>query len=119
MAEGRALLVCPEEDGGLGTPRPAAEIQGGDGSDVLEGRARVVTEAGVDVTEEYLAGARIALDRARSAGATTAILKARSPSCGKGCIYDGTFTRTPIEGDGVTAALLEREGIHVLTEQDL
>ena len=119
VAEGRALLVCPEEDGGLGTPRPAAEIQGGDGSDVLDGRARVVTEAGVDVTEEYLAGARIALERARSAGATTAILKARSPSCGKGCIYDGTFTRTPIGGDGVTAALLEREGIQVLTEQDL
>ena len=119
VAEGRAVLVCPEEDGGLGTPRPAAEIQGGDGSDVLEGRARVVTKAGVDVTQEYLAGARIALDRARSAGATTAILKARSPSCGKGCIYDGTFCRVARDGDGVTAALLQREGIQVITEQDL
>ena len=113
------MLVCPEEDGGLGTPRPAAEIQGGDGSDVLEGRARVVTKAGVDVTEEYVVGARIALDRARSAGATTAILKARSPSCGKGCIYDGTFTRTAQDGDGVTAALLAQHGIQVTTEEDI
>ena len=119
VAEGRAVLVCPEEDGGLGTPRPAAEIQGGDGSDVLAGRARVVTKAGVDVTEQYLAGARIALDRARAAGATAAILKARSPSCGKGCIYDGTFSRRPVTGDGVTAALLQQHGIVVLSDEDV
>ena len=119
VAQGRAVLVCPEEDGGLGTPRPAAEIQGGDGSDVLAGRARVVTKAGVDVTAQYLAGARIALEAARAAGATTAILKARSPSCGKGCIYDGTFTRTGREGDGVTAALLQSAGLVVVTEGDL
>jgi uncharacterized protein YbbK (DUF523 family) len=119
VAQGSAVLICPEEDGGLGTPRPAAEIIGGDGADVLEGRARVVTRAGRDVTDEYLAGARIALERARAAGATTAILKARSPSCGKGCIYDGSFTRTPRTGDGVTAALLRREGIEVQTEEGL
>ncbi len=113
------MLVCPEEDGGLGTPRPAAEIQGGDGSDVLEGRARVMTKTGVDVTAEYLAGAGIALRAARAAGAETAILKARSPSCGKDCVYDGTFTRTPIQGDGVTAALLRREGIAILTEGEI
>lgn len=119
VAEGRAVLVCPEEDGGLATPRPPAEIRGGDGSDVLAGRARVVTKNGVDVTEAYLEGARIALRRAREAGAETAILKARSPSCGRGCIYDGTFSRTPSHGDGVTAALLQREGIHVVTEEEL
>lgn len=119
VAEGRAVLVCPEELGGLGTPRPAAEIQGGDGADVLDGRARVVTQAGIDVTEEYLAGAHIALDRARSAGVTTAILKARSPSCGNGCIYDGTFMRSAVPGDGVTAALLRRQGIEVLSEEDI
>lgn len=113
------MLVCPEEDGGLATPRPAAEIRGGDGSDVLDGRARVVTEGGVDVTEAYLEGARIALERAREAGARTAILKSRSPSCGRGCIYDGSFSRTLKEGEGVTAALLEREGIQVLTEEEL
>lgn len=118
VAEGRAVLVCPEEDGGLGTPRPPAEIQGGDGRDVLEGRARVVTRAGVDVTERYLAGARVALERARAAGAQTAILKARSPSCGKGCVYDGTFSRTLKEGEGVTAALLQKEGIEVFTDEE-
>ncbi|HJR46106.1 MAG TPA: DUF523 domain-containing protein [Actinomycetota bacterium] len=119
VAEGRAVLVCPEEDGGLGTPRPAAEIVGGDGADVLAGRARVVTKAGRDVTAQYLAGARIALEAAREAGAETAILKARSPSCGKGCIYDGSFTRTPKDGNGVTAALLAASGITVISEEDL
>jgi uncharacterized protein YbbK (DUF523 family) len=119
VAEGRAVLVCPEEEGGLGTPRPPAEIVGGDGSDVLDGRARVLTRAGVDVTAEYLEGARIALARARESGAERAILKARSPSCGKGCIYDGSFSLTPAEGDGVTAALLQRAGIEVVTEEEL
>lgn len=119
VSEGRAVLVCPEEDGGLGTPRPPAEIVGGDGADVLAGRARVVTKGGRDVTEEYVAGARIALQAARDAGAERAILKARSPSCGTGCVYDGTFTRTPRDGDGVTAALLIAEGIRVISEEDL
>lgn len=118
IAEGRAVLVCPEEDGGLGTPRPAAEIVGGDGHDVIAGRARVVTRSGHDVTEQYLKGARVALERARETGAETAVLKARSPSCGKGCVYDGTFTRTRTVGDGVTTALLEANGIRVLTDED-
>ena len=119
IAEGRTVLVCPEEEGGLGTPRPPAEIVGGDGHDVIAGRARVVTQQGRDVTEEYLRGARLALDRARAAGATTAVLKARSPSCGKGCVYDGTFSRTQQVGDGVTTALLEANGISVVTDEDL
>ena len=119
LAEGRAVLVCPEEEGGLGTPRPPAEIVGGDGHDVLAGRARVVTKAGVDVTDEYVRGAEIALAKARASGATQAVLKARSPSCGKGCIYDGTFTRTPSVGDGVTAALLQENGIEVVTDEEL
>lgn len=118
VAEGRAVLVCPEEDGGLATRRPPAEIVGGDGHDVLSGRARVVTRDGADVTEAYLRGARAALDAARRTGAEVAILKARSPSCGKGCIYDGSFTRAPTEGDGVTTALLEANGIRVVTDED-
>jgi uncharacterized protein YbbK (DUF523 family) len=117
VAEGRAVLVCPEEDGGLQTPRPPAEISGGDGADVLAGRARVVTRSGRDVTAEYVAGAEAALLAARAAGATAAILKARSPSCGAGCIYDGSFTRTTQDGDGVTAALLRINGIKVTTEE--
>ncbi len=118
VAAGRAVLVCPEVDGGLGTPRPPAEIVGGDGKAVLEGRARVVTEAGLDVTEAYLAGARRALDAARRSGATAAILKSRSPSCGKGGVYDGSFSKTLRAGDGVTAALLEAHGLTVLTDEE-
>lgn len=118
VAEGRAVLVCPEEDGGLGTPRPPAEIVGGDGHDVLDGTARVVTRGGADVTEAYISGANVALDAARRAGAKEALLKARSPSCGRGAIYDGTFSRTVTRGDGVAVALLAREGIRVRTEAD-
>ena len=118
VAQGRAVLVCPEVDGGLGTPRPAAEISGGDGHDVLEGRARVLTGEGADVTEAYVAGARKALEAARAAGAEVAILKARSPSCGRDLIYDGTHSRTLAAGDGVTAALLRANGIRVLTEEE-
>ena len=80
-AQGRAVLVCPEVAGGLPTPRPPAEIQGGVGSDVLDGRARVVDVHGADVTEEYLRGARAAAVAAEDAGAQVAVLKARSPSC--------------------------------------
>lgn len=119
VAEGRAILVCPEVDGGLGTPRPPAEIIGGDGTDVIEGHARVVTENGLEVTEAYLAGARRALATARRTGASTAILKARSPSCGAGVVYDGTFSRTLTTGDGVTAALLRSEGLTVLTDEEV
>lgn len=119
VESGRAVLVCPEEDGGLGTPRPPAEIQGGDGASVLAGDARVVTDRGVDVTGAYLAGAQAALEAARRSGATTAILKARSPSCGKGCVYDGTFSRTRMDGDGVTTALLQANGIKVISDEEL
>ncbi len=119
VAQGRAVLVCPEEEGGLGTPRPPAEIVGGDGHDVLAGRARVVTHEGVDVTEAYLEGARIALERAQETGAEVAILKARSPSCGRGCIYDGSFSGTAVAGDGVTAALLGSSGVRVLTDEEV
>ena len=119
VAKGRAVLVCPEVDGGLGTPRPAAEIEGGDGADVVAGRARVVTRGGLDVTDAYLKGAERALEVARETGATTAILKARSPSCGRGSIYDGTFSGTLEAGDGVTAALLKAEGIEVLSDEEV
>lgn len=116
VADGRAVMVCPEADGGLGTPRPPAEIVGGDGHDVLAGTAKVVTDRGEDVTEAYLEGAEIALAAARASGAQTAVLKTRSPSCGKGAIYDGSFTRTPRAGDGVTVALLRQNGIEVLSD---
>ncbi len=119
VRQGRAVLVCPEEEGGLGTPRPAAEIGSASGEDVLDGRARVVTDAGVDVTDEYLEGARLAVARAKDYGCATAVLKARSPACGCGAIYDGTFSKTLREGDGVAAAALKRAGVEILTDEEL
>lgn len=118
IAEGRAIAVCPEVAGGLPIPRPAAEIVGGDGDDVLDGRARVVDEHGVDVTENYLSGANVALAAAQRSGAERAILKARSPSCGHGQIHDGTFSGVLSVGDGVTAALLRRAGIEVIGDEE-
>jgi len=117
-ARGRVLPLCPEVLGGLPTPRPPAEIQGGDGGDVLEGRARVVNIEGKDVTAEFLAGAQEALRIAQRWGIKEAVLKTRSPSCGVGQIYDGSFSGRLKEGEGVTAALLRREGIIVKSGED-
>jgi uncharacterized protein YbbK (DUF523 family) len=119
VREGRAVLVCPEEEGGLGTPRPAAEISGGSGADVLDGSARVVADDGRDVTASYLDGARIAVDRAAENGCDAAILKARSPACGCGAVYDGSFSHTLTDGDGVATAALRRAGVEVWTEEEL
>ena len=105
--------------GELSTPRPAAEIVGGDGADVLDGKARVVTVDGEDKTEAFLAGAYRALEIAQAHRATHAILKSKSPSCGCGQIYDGSFTGTLADSDGVTAALFRRHGIEITTEEDL
>lgn len=119
IEEDRAVLVCPEVEGGLGTPRPPAEILGGDGHDVLDGRARVLAADGTDVTESYLRGAERAVERARAVDAGAAVLKARSPSCGRGVIYDGSFSHTLAPGDGVTAAALQRAGIAVMSDEEL
>ncbi len=112
------FVVCPETIGCLSIPRPPAEIKGGDGEDVLEGRARVVTANGIDVTEAFLNGAQVCLELARLNQVNLAILKARSPSCGCDQIYDGSFTGHLVPGDGVTAALLRRHGIKIVTEKD-
>ena len=101
--------VCPEQLGGLPTPRTPAERQGD----------RVITRDGRDVTNAYLRGAQEALKLATRFGCDTAILKARSPSCGAHGIYDGTFTGTVVPGSGITAALLEASGIRIITEEEL
>lgn len=116
LAEQGALCICPEVMGGLTIPREPAEIVGGDGHDVLDGSARVITLSGRDVTAEYVAGAEKALGLCRENGVTRALLKANSPSCGCGCIYDGSFTGRKKQGDGVTAALFKRNSIDVTTE---
>ena len=107
LAERHTLVpVCPEQLGGLSTPRPPAERCG----------VRVVTREGGDVTAQYRRGAEEALRLCRLLGCNAALLKERSPSCGSGAIYDGTFTGTVTAGDGVTAELLRKNGIPVYGE---
>lgn len=101
--------VCPEQLGGLATPRPPAERRG----------ERVVTAAGADVTEQYRRGAEEALRLCRFFGCGAAVLKERSPSCGGGQIYDGTFTGTLTAGHGVTAELLKANGVPVYGESQI
>ena len=106
----RLIPVCPEVAGGLATPRPAAERH-------QDGRVR--TAAGDDVTAFYDRGATHAVALARAAGAKRAVLKARSPSCGSGQIYDGSHRRVLRPGDGVTTAALRAAGVEVVSEDDL
>lgn len=102
VADGIWLPVCPEQLGGLSTPRPAADLVDGDGRDVLAGRARVITRDGEDVTENFIEGARQVLEIARRHAIAGVFLKARSPSCG---------IKPKV---GVTAALLQAEGFDVI-----
>lgn len=118
-ADARLVPVCPEVVGGLATPRPAAEIVDGDGADVLAGAASVVAVDGTDVTAQYVRGAAAAVELARATGATRAVLKARSPSCGAVGIYDGSRTRTLRPGAGVTAAALRAAGLDVQSDEQL
>jgi uncharacterized protein YbbK (DUF523 family) len=117
--EGRVVPLCPEVAGGLPTPRPPAEIPGGQGGGVLDGTLPVLTDAGDDVTAAFVAGAEAALALVRKHGLRVAVLKARSPSCGNTHNYDGSFGGRLVEGEGVTAALLRRAGVMVFNEQQL
>ncbi|WP_442637178.1 DUF523 domain-containing protein [Rossellomorea marisflavi] len=118
VRSGKAVTVCPEILGGFQTPREPAEIQGGTGEDVLDGTARVVDRSGADVTEQYIAGAIETLAICRKMGATDIVLKENSPSCGSSMIYNGDFSGEKIPGEGVTTALLKRNGIKVWSEKD-
>ena len=109
VAEGQAVPLCPEQLGGLPTPRPPAEIIG----------SQVIRKDGVDVTAEFTRGAQEALKLARLVGAKTAILKSRSPSCGSGKIYDGSFTGRLVDGRGLFAELCKQAGIEVKTEEEI
>lgn len=119
LEDGQGIAACPEQLGGLGTPRETCEIVGGDGGDVLDGRAKVVTRSGRDVTVQFLRGAQGLLEVARKSGCHSAVLKARSPACGTGTIYDGSFTGGLKPGNGVAAALLLREGIEVISDEEI
>jgi len=115
LEQGRLVPFCPEVEGGLSIPRSPAEIHGGTGADVFEGRAAVKTRES-DVTRAFLNGARAALDLCQTQGITLALLKEKSPSCGSRHIYDGSFSKRLVSGRGVTAALLENHGISVFSE---
>ena len=119
QAEGRVIALCPEVAGGLPTPRAPAEIPGGQGVQVLDGTAPVMTVEGDDVTAAFVSGARQALALVQQHGIGIAILKANSPSCGNVLTYDGSFSATKVEGQGVTAALLTRAGVQVFSELQL
>ena len=104
------IPVCPEQLGGLKTPREESEIQ-------VDGNVK--TKSGKDITAELKKGAEEVLKIVKKFGITEAILKQKSPSCGCGKIYDGTFSGKIIEGDGITTELLKKNGIKIKTEEDL
>lgn len=119
QAQGRVLPLCPEVAGGLPTPRPPAEIIGGQGGQVLDGWVQVRSIEDVDVSAAFIAGAQSAVTLVRQHGIRIAVLKARSPSCGNLHSYDGSFSATLVAGEGVTAAALRRLGLLVFNETQL
>ncbi|MDP8253840.1 MAG: DUF523 domain-containing protein [Candidatus Kaelpia aquatica] len=116
----RVIDVCPEVLAGLGIPRVASEIASdGDGGAVLNGASKVIDLEGHDLTDLFIEGAREALKIAKNNNVKYAIMKSHSPSCGVGLIYDGSFSDTLKNGDGVTVALFKREGIEVVSDRYL
>ena len=103
------IPVCPEQLGGLSTPRDPSEIVGD----------KVISNRGKDVTYEYTKGAEIALYVAKINNADAVLFKANSPSCGKGIIYDGTFTGNKIAGNGIAAQMFLNAGYNVFTENEI
>jgi len=129
LATGKLIPVCPEQLGGLPTPRLPAEISGGTADEIIDHYlykqtphlcpARVINQAGKDVTLCFVRGARETLCLAQKVKAKAAILKARSPSCGYGAVYDGSFSRKTVLSNGITAELLAQNRIEVFTEEKL
>jgi len=113
------IPVCPEQLGGQSTPRPNAEISGGDGLDVLNKKVKVIEPNGNDVSVSFISGAEEVLKIAKQFNIKEAVLKQRSPSCGSGQIYDGSFSHKIAKGDGVTTALLKKSGLTVISEEQL
>lgn len=112
------IPVCPEILGGLSVPREIAEIFGGDGQDVIEGRAKVIDKNGNDLTLYFIKGAEETLKILKEKGINLVVFKRKSPSCGKGEIYDGTFSKKLKKGNGVTTALLLKNNIKVVNEKE-
>lgn len=120
IQSGRIVFICPEMAGGLPTPRPPSEIQPGKtAEDIYKGTGKVLTISGDDVTPQYLLGAQKTLALAQKHNIGVAILKSRSPSCGSKKVYDGTHSKTLIDGMGTTTALLLQHGIQVFDETEI
>ncbi len=105
----QAICICPEVLGGMPVPRNPVEIVGD----------KVLTKDGIDCTLEFIAGAKKSYQIIKENNISCAILKSKSPSCGCGKIYDGTFTRKLVEGDGITSAYLKKHGIMVIDENQI
>ncbi|MFK4565623.1 DUF523 domain-containing protein [Enterococcus sp. UD-01] len=118
VAAKQAVVICPEVIGGLPTPREPAEIVNGDGFDVWQKQAQVLTVSGMDVTQQFRQGAIAAYEELKNQGITTIILKEGSPSCGSQRIYDGSFSGITKAGVGVAAAYFMKQGINVIPESD-
>jgi Uncharacterized conserved protein len=117
--DGKAVLICPECLGEMETPRHPHEIIGGNGTQVLSGKAKVMDKnKEIDSTEKFIKGANLSLELAKKHNIKLAILKSKSPSCGYGKIYDGTFSGKIIDGNGVACQLFIDNGIKIITEED-
>lgn len=118
LREGKAILVCPEQMGGLTTPRIPSEVIGCS-KDIIEcNKGKVLDKEGNDVSIQFIKGAEEALKIAKESGIKKAILKEGSPSCGSSFIYDGSFSSKKIKGEGITTYLLRKEGIKVISEEE-
>jgi uncharacterized protein YbbK (DUF523 family) len=119
VKEGRIISICPEVSAGLPIPRPSSEIIHGTAIDVLNGNAKVLTHTGIDRTDAFIKGAFKALSLAKKFNIKIAVFKKDSPSCGNTTVYDGSFSGKIIPGSGVTAQLLNDNGIRVFNELEL
>lgn len=115
---GKAILICPEQLGGLPTPRVPSELRNS-AKEILNGNGEILTKDGRDVTEEFVKGAKEVEEIAKKLNIEGAILKDGSPSCGVNYIYDGTFKGNKIKGRGITAEILVQNGISVISENDI
>lgn len=116
--KGEAILICPEQLGGLTTPRVPSELQG-TAMEVLENKKKILSKEGIDVTKEFVKGAREVVNIAEKLSISKAILKEGSPSCGVNFVYDGSFSGNKIKGCGITTHLLKELGIDVLSEKEI
>lgn len=115
LKKGQGILVCPEQLGGLTTPRKPSELQE-TSQNILSGNGSILDIQGIDVTEEFLKGAKEVLNIALMANIEKAILKEGSPSCGVNYVYDGSFSGNKIKGEGITTSILRKAGIEVISD---